>query len=291
MKLKELINMMMDLGKVRITLFVAISGSVGYILSAGDVSMDMILPMLGIFILSFGSAALNQLQEWRFDSMMNRTQSRPLPSGMMSWNAGLMIVIASLVLGLGVIYFSSNFDAFLLGISAIIWYNVIYTPLKRVSALAVIPGALIGAIPPAIGWVAAGGIITDPGIVVLSLFFLIWQIPHFWLLLLIYEKDYKKAGFPVLTDLFSREQFTRITYTWIAALAVICMLMTFYIKPQNPITYALLFAAGFWLMWQTKSLAGKYYEGKKTYKYAFHAINFYVLAVVSLLSIDQLIII
>ena len=202
---------------------------------------------------------------------------------------GLMIIVASFVVGLGFLYFGANIEAFLLGIAAIIWYNVIYTPLKRVSALAVVPGALIGAIPPAIGWVAAGGMITDPGLIVLSLFFFIWQIPHFWLLLLIYEKDYKKAGFPVLTDLFSREQFTRITYTWIAALAAICMLMTFYIQPHNLITYALLFIAGFWLMWRTKSLAGKYY-GKKTYKYAFHAINFYVLAVVSLLSIDQLII-
>lgn len=287
--MKELLNILMDFGKVRITLFVAISGSVGYILSAGDVSTGMLLPLLGIFILSFGSAALNQLQEWRYDSMMNRTQSRPIPSLKLSRMTGLMIIVASFVVGLGFLYFGANIEAFLLGIAAIIWYNVIYTPLKRVSALAVVPGALIGAIPPAIGWVAAGGMITDPGLIVLSLFFFIWQIPHFWLLLLIYEKDYKKAGFPVLTDLFSREQFTRITYTWIAALAAICMLMTFYIQPHNLITYALLFIAGFWLMWRTKSLAGKYY-GKKTYKYAFHAINFYVLAVVSLLSIDQLII-
>jgi heme o synthase len=102
----------------------------------------------------------------------------------------------------------------------LIWYNGIYTPLKKINPLAIIPGSLVGSIPPAVGWTAAGGNILDPQIIILSFFFFIWQIPHFWLLLLIFGKDYENAGFPTLMQIFSSDQLARITFIWIVATVV-----------------------------------------------------------------------
>ena len=92
------------------------------------------------------------------------------------------------------------------------WYNAVYTPLKKVFSLAIIPGSLVGALPPLAGWVAAGGDILDPKIILISSFFFVWQIPHFWILLLIYGKDYDKGGFPTLTNVFSERQLKILLY-------------------------------------------------------------------------------
>jgi len=278
----------MTLGKVRITAFVSISAGLGYILAAGGTEFEMILPIIGIFILSSGSAALNQYQEYKYDKLMERTNKRPIPLDVISPKYGLLISFSAIIMGEAILLLSANTEAFLLGLLAVIWYNAIYTPLKRVSSLAVVPGALIGAIPPAIGWVAAGGDIMNPQVWALGLFFFIWQIPHFWLLLMIYDKDYEKAGFPTLTQIFSHVQLTRITYVWIIALVASCMLIPLFGLSQNILTDIFLFAAGFWLIWRTKNLL-KQYQNKKTIRFAFMNVNFYVLAVAFLLSIDKMI--
>ena len=99
----------------------------------------------------------------------------------------------------------------------IFWYNVIYTYSKRITAFAVVPGAITGALPPLIGWVAAGGGIFDKPIVFVEFLFFTGQIPHFWLLILKYGEEYKKAGIPSLTEVLSRTQIGRLTFTWVVA--------------------------------------------------------------------------
>ncbi|MDQ1265068.1 MAG: heme o synthase [Bacteroidota bacterium] len=184
---------------------------------------------------------------------------------------------------------TGNYLVIFLGAFAIFWYNIVYTPLKMKSALAIIPGALVGSIPPFIGWTAGGGDIMNPPVWALALFFFIWQIPHFWLLLMVYEDDYKKAGFPVLTEIFSIQQLKRITFIWIAALAATCMMFPlFHIGSNNLLTDILLFAAGIWLIWRTKSLISYYFKTKPI-RLVFVDINMYVLAVAMLLFIDKLI--
>ena len=89
--------------------------------------------------------------------------------------------------------------AALLGLITVVWYNGIYTPLKRVTAFAAIPGGVVGAIPPVIGWVSGGGDPTDARIIVVAFFFFVWQVPHFWLLLMRIGGDYERAGLPSLT--------------------------------------------------------------------------------------------
>src|SRR5574338_1116718 len=125
---------------------------------------------------------------------MKRTRNRPIPSGKISPENALKIAVTLLIAGATMIYAGSGLLALGLGLLNLLWYNAIYTKLKKVNPLAIIPGSLVGAIPPAVGWVAAGGSISDPRILIISSFFFIWQIPHFWLLLLVLDKDYETAG-------------------------------------------------------------------------------------------------
>jgi protoheme IX farnesyltransferase len=216
---KNWANILLDLTKARITPVVTLSAATGHILFAGEISRGLLLPVLGVFILSCGCSALNQLQESRIDARMARTQSRPLPSGRVSASAAA--VTAALLIILGLMCLASidrhRWTLVLFGLFALAWYNGVYTYLKRVTAFAVVPGALVGAVPPMIGWAAAGGSAGDPLILLVAAFFFIWQIPHFWLLIMMRGEDYRQAGLPSPMDLFRLIQLQRITFIWIMA--------------------------------------------------------------------------
>ncbi len=171
-----------ELSKIRITFFVAFSTSIGYILAAESVNWILLTISVGVFLLAAGASALNHIQEKETDKLMRRTSSRPLPSGRVGTTRAVVYTLLLLTTGSYIIFLSAGFSAFSLGIFAVIWYNSVYTPLKRKSPLAIIPGSIIGAIPPVIGWIAAGGDMMNPQIIALAFFFFIWQIPHFWLL-------------------------------------------------------------------------------------------------------------
>lgn len=288
--LKKHIAIIIELGKVRITFFVAISTSVGYLLHSKIFDLTMALVVLGVFLLACGSSAINHYQERITDALMDRTKGRPIPSGRISKEYALIISLVLIVLGLGIIYFSSNVTALILGVIALIWYNVIYTPMKKKYALAVVPGSVIGAIPPMIGWAASGGYLFDMEIIALAFFFFIWQIPHFWLLLLIHGKDYEKAGLPTLTKIFSALQLGRITFVWIAALATSCMLIPFFNVPSSVYSIAAMLLLGVLLLWKTRGILSDCLDclEKKFFRIAFLHVNLYVLAIIIIISIDKL---
>ena len=221
--------------------------------------------------------------------MMDRTVNRPLPSGKVSLQTALIISALFVIAGFALLVIYTNTVSIVLGVIALIWYNIIYTPLKRRSALAVVPGSVIGAIPPMIGWTAAGGYVFDSQILTLALFFFIWQIPHFWLLLLLYSKDYQKAGYPTLSKLFSEIQIRRVTFIWIAALSTTCMLIPVFDLSSSLIITTLLLVLGFWLVFKTKDLLNDSIQ-RVQFRKAFGNINIYVLLVVVLLMIDRLVI-
>ncbi|MCX7876174.1 MAG: protoheme IX farnesyltransferase [Melioribacteraceae bacterium] len=283
------ISLIPELGKFRITFFVALSSSVGYILHKSTIDFELILPVLGVFLLASGSSAINHFQERKFDALMERTKNRPIPSNRIDPLSVLLIGVNLLLIGSVVLYLSSNETALYLGWFAAVWYNLLYTPLKRKFALAVIPGALIGAIPPVIGWVSSGGYLFDTKILMVAFFFFIWQIPHFWLLVVIHSNDYEKAGFPSISKIYNSLQISRITFVWIAALVVSCFLIPLFDTSFRPITFILLFLIGLWLLFSTKNILTNYVE-KLIFRKAFLKINFYVLIVIIIISIDKLII-
>ena len=286
--MQRYLKIFFDLSKGRIALLAALSTATGYILAADSVSLAIVFPTVGLFLLACGSSALNQYQEREIDSLMKRTKGRPIPSGRLTPPQALMIALLSMLSGSLILLVGSNVVALSLGLFAAFWYNAIYTPLKKRSPFAAIPGALIGAIPPAVGWAAAGGSPFDPKILALCFFFFIWQVPHFWLLLLSYGKDYEEAGLPSLTSIFTAGQLSQITFVWILATAVTCLLIPLFGTVRTTLTNLSLLGLTLWLVW----CAMRFFRARGeqlSFKCAFREINIYALAVISLLSLDKVI--
>lgn len=282
------IKILFELVKIRITSFVTVTTAFGYIASTGQINLQLIPVLFGVLFLAFGSAAFNHYQEKDFDVKMDRTKNRPIPSGRISFRNALFICLFFVLSGSITLLFGSNLLALGLGLLNLIWYNFIYTLLKRKTPFAIVPGSLVGAIPPVIGWVAAGGSLLDPQITVIAFFFFIWQIPHFWLLLLVLDKDYRQAGFPTLTQVFSREQLSRITFVWIIATAVSgLMIPLFGIVTEFWINLG-LFLSGALLTWKAFGLLVDTNDFR-IFNYNFRYINYFALIVVFLISIDKLI--
>ena len=277
-----------ELGKVKITLFIAFSTIFGYLAYSEAMNLEMVLVSIGVLILAMGSAGLNQFQEREFDKLMARTMKRPIPSGKISPATAMTISIVLVLFGFSIVVVVSNIYAGLLGLLTLVWYNFIYTPLKRKTSIAVVPGAFIGALPPAIGWVAAGGELLDMKLIIIALFLFMWQIPHFWLLSLYFSKDYKAAGYPTLNDKFSEIQIERITVTWIAALTVFSLLVPFYFMNSGILLQISLVVGSIWLLFNSLKLFLKG-ENKISYKNLFMKLNIYVLISVVILTLDKLI--
>lgn len=291
--MKNKIQILSELTKIRITSFVTITTVFGFISFAGEVSLRLIPPTIGILFLACGSAVINHYQERKTDKLMDRTKNRPIPSGRISPQNALIIAIILLTIGSIILFFGSGALALGLGLLNLIWYNAIYTPLKKVNPLAIIPGSMVGAIPPAVGWVAAGGSIFDPQILILSFFFFIWQIPHFWLLLLVLSKDYEQAGFPTLTQIFDNNQLSRITFIWIIATIVTGLLIPMFGMVKNPLINFSLLIPALWLTWSSVKLLKKGDDSppkKRSFTFAFKEINLFALSIIILLSIDKLVI-
>ncbi|PKP53025.1 MAG: hypothetical protein CVT92_06095 [Bacteroidetes bacterium HGW-Bacteroidetes-1] len=282
---KRNLYLLAELSKVKITFAVALTTIAGYLIAKGSFDSGLILPTFGIFILACGSSALNHYQDSDRDQLMKRTFNRPIPSGRIRKNEVLLIAFILISIGSGMIYLGSDFVGFQLGLLALLWYNGIYTPLKRKTAFAVIPGSVIGAIPPVVGWVAGGGSVFDPQALILAFFFFIWQVPHFWLLMLKYGDEYVEAGYPSITQLFDEKQIRYLTFLWTFATAVAALMMPlFNIVSSNVITLMIILAV-FWLIYV---FAGLLRKSEKVFNpfFYFMRINYFVLVMIISLSID-----
>ena len=223
-------NKYLRLGKFSISVPVALTGFLGYFMVRARFDLHALYAVCGIFLLSSASAALNQIQERRTDALMNRTSRRPLPSGQITLFQAIVFVIACAASGSILLLLTGHWLAALLGLFTLAWYNLVYTPLKRLTAFAVLPGALIGALPPLIGWTAAGGDPLDMEILAVAFLLFVGQMPHYWLLLLKVGDEFHQAGLPVITSLFDQKQIRNLSFIWIAATGT-CVLML----PATPI--------------------------------------------------------
>ena len=277
--MRERIRIVLELSKLRIAILSTASTAMGYVLAARGMSAEALMPIVGVLLLACGASALNQVQERDVDALMERTRRRPIPTGRISTMGALLVSLAFLAAGSALL--APWPVAMLLGLFTVLWYNGVYTNLKRVSAFAAIPGGLVGAIPPAIGWVAGGGHALDPRILVVAFFFFIWQVPHFWLLLQRIGPDYERAGLPSLTAVFSRAQLTRVTFIWMITTAVACLLIPFFGVSSVTWIQVGFVAASVWLGWHAALMLR---SGGATL--AFKEINIYALMVISLLSLS-----
>lgn len=282
----QFLALFFELGKVKITFFVAFSSLFGFLLFAKSLSFLMLINSLGVFLLASGASALNHVQEWKFDKMMNRTKLRPIPSGKISLNYGIAFAVLNVLFGSGIIYFTGNLFALSLGILTLVWYNIIYTPMKRFTAFAVIPGALIGALPPLIGWVSGGGNIFDLQILIVALFLFVWQVPHFWLLFLIYGRDYEKGGFPSIENVISSKVVRIMTFALIVNLVIISIVIPLYAVSSEILGMAVIGIIGVWLIKNSFQILKS--NETPILRRTFMNINIYVLVVVTLISLDNI---
>lgn len=232
--------------RLPISLFATCSALTGYLLTGSHSAVTISFLVAGVFLLACGASGLNQFQERDIDALMERTRLRPLPAGTITPGSALIISIRLITCGtILLILIDPSVTTF--GAFAVLWYNGLYTPLKRKTAFAAVPGALVGALPPVMGWVAGGGNIADPRIFALSILFFLWQIPHFWLLLLRNAAQYEQAGLPTLTSVIPQELLARITLLWIMAAAVASLAMPLFGIVRSPYVYVPLVILAAWV--------------------------------------------
>jgi protoheme IX farnesyltransferase len=188
-----------DLIKARLTFLVLLTTLVGFYAGfTGTVDWILLLhTMLGTALVASGAAALNQFLEREHDAKMPRTEDRPLPSGRMQPNTVLLLGGACGAVGLIYLAVAVNLATGVLGAITLGSYLFIYTPLKRVTTLNTIVGAVPGALPPLMGWTAARGEITLEGWSLFAILFF-WQLPHFLAIAWIYREQYARAGYMML---------------------------------------------------------------------------------------------
>lgn len=188
-----------ELIKPRLSMLVAISAVFGFAMAGQGATdwMGLLWIGLGGLLITGASNTLNQMFERELDAKMTRTSSRPLPEGRISQTEALVYAFVLAISGISILGYFFNLPAALLGIIGLLSYAFVYTPMKRMSPLAVFVGAIPGALPPLIGWVAYTGSLDMAGWLLFAFQFF-WQFPHFWAIAWTLDEDYQKAGFKML---------------------------------------------------------------------------------------------
>jgi len=191
----------LELSKSRIVFMVVITTAAGFLFAATKVDPFLLLhTLIGTALVAAGTNALNQYVERAHDAKMHRTRTRPLPAGRITPRAALLFSSAIAVVGTLYLGLAVNWLTAFLGAFTLTSYIFVYTPLKRVSTICTIIGAIPGAVPPLMGWTAATNELALGGWIVFAILFL-WQLPHFMAISWMYREDYARGGFVMLSTL------------------------------------------------------------------------------------------
>lgn len=218
-----------ELIKLKLNLLVVTTSLFAYLMSAAHVTwVQCVVLILGGLMISGASGAINEILESDSDSVMKRTMNRPLPAGRMTkteaWVSSLLILCVGLLM-LGMVF---NTLTVILSVIVVVLYAFVYTPLKKITPLSVLVGAIPGALPPVIGVAAATGQITPLALFLFVLQFM-WQFPHFWAVAFMAKEDYQKAGFKMLPNNEEGSRFVAIqTVFYSASLIMLSAFATMY---------------------------------------------------------------
>ena len=210
----------LQLTKPSLNIMVVFSSVIGYLLAPNVVAYDWVMILLlfiGGFLVTGSANAINQVVERETDAMMKRTAKRPIAAGRMSVNEGWTFAVITGLAGIGILGFYFNWLSAGLALISLFLYAFVYTPLKKVSAIAVLVGAFPGALPLLIGWAAGNDSLFDTGNGwkdyggwALFLLQFLWQFPHFWAIAWVAHKDYSGAGFKLLPSEKGPTKFTAL---------------------------------------------------------------------------------
>jgi protoheme IX farnesyltransferase len=198
-KVIALTRVFVELTKARLTLLVAATTAVGFLMADGprDGGAALAWTVLGTALAAAGSMTLNQVLESGRDARMERTRNRPVPSGAIERRTALLFGVLTAFAGLAVLALGATVLTSLLGLAVVLVYALVYTPLKPRTPLCTLAGAVCGAIPPMMGWTASGAPLSFGAWLLAGVLFL-WQIPHFLSLAWLYREDYARGGFRML---------------------------------------------------------------------------------------------
>ncbi len=282
------LTILKKLTKFSISFPVVLSAMTGYMAGYGGISAGIIPLAVGGLMLASAASALNQIQERNSDLLMGRTSKRPLPSGQISLKSAVKWMVSLAISGIAILWLFCGWLPAVLGIINMFWYNGIYTPLKKITPFAIIPGGVVGALPPVIGWVAAGGGLFHPAAWVIAFVFFAGQVPHFLFLVLKYGKQYENAGYKSLTAIYSDERIRRMTFIWTLATGLSAIALPLFYDFFHRISDYLLWLMSVLLIVKFLPLLKPPKEDPK-YISSFLLINFYFLALMALIAIDVLI--
>jgi len=248
--LREKLSAYVELTKPRIAFMLVLTSAAGFYLGSTqgfDVKL-FINSMIGITLLAFGVATLNQYIERITDTLMKRTARRPLPTGKLSPNEALIFGIAQcLTAELYLLFLVNGLTAFL-GLIVIVGYVMLYTPLKTRTSASTAIGAIPGAMPPLMGWTAAADGINIAAWVLFALLFL-WQFPHFLAIAAMYKEEYAKAGIKMLPTLEKDGKITARQIVLFAVLTLAVSLAPFFIGMSGIYYLAGAIILGIWFLW------------------------------------------
>jgi protoheme IX farnesyltransferase len=230
-----------QLVKFRLTFTVVLSSIFGYLIGYSNTLnwTELLALTIGGFLVVASSNGLNQIIEKNYDILMTRTENRPLAQNRMGVFEAAIFCTVTGIIGIYLLGHYLNTYAALLGIGSLISYAFIYTPLKRVSSIAVYIGAIPGAIPPLLGWVAATGRFSEvAGILFLIQF--IWQFPHFWAIAWVLDDDYNKAGYRLLPLKSGRSKSTALVILISAAILIPISILPYYVGMSGMLSVVLL---------------------------------------------------
>lgn len=244
MKRGTLLRDYLELSKARIVMMVLITASAGYLIGTQRVDALLLFNLLlGTALVAGGTNALNQYAEREHDAKMNRTRSRPLPAGRVTPRAALLFSLTIAVVGTIYLGATVNWLAAGLGAFTLVTYIFLYTPLKRISTICTLVGALPGAVPPLMGWAAARGDLALGGWVLFGILF-VWQMPHFLAISWMHREDYGRAGF-VMTAVRDEEGHSTSLQAFLWTLALIAVSLTpLLLRMNGPIYMVGALAAG-----------------------------------------------
>jgi len=272
----------LQIAKLPLCLLVAFSAFFGFFLADAPSFTPALLVYFGVLSLASGAASLNSVQERTTDRTMGRTRGRPLAQGVVSRRSGLLQAQLMFCVGFGILF--TGFEGVgpvLAGIAAVFLYNFLYTPLKQRTVWAIVPGALCGALPPYIGWLAGGGGYQAPIIIAVIALFVVWQIPHFWLVVLNNQKDYHSSKIPNPLKMMPARSLRLVSIVWILSLVTILHIIVLLLVKTPLVTRAAISFGSFsFLIFYSYQLAQR---DRLSYRFVFISLNIFMFLVMVIL--------
>ena len=208
--------------KFPLSVTVAAAFLAGYLVQTPRIDVVSSTLFFSVLLLACGCGCLNNYQDRFLDKRFSRTRDRPLPANKIPSRLAMVLVMVLIPSGLYGLYCQS-LTLFFLGLLAVCFYNFLYTSLKRRTLWAMLPGVACGMLPPWMGWLAAGGEPLSLKIWLIMVIFGVWQMPHFWLLLLANNTDFAESGIPNMLTHFLGTQLKRILLVWVVGFAALTL--------------------------------------------------------------------